>query len=123
MGGKPGGFETGAGGQTVEDGRARNFLVPTEGHDQQHGHQHPRQQDGRGIEEPFERLLAERAADGPDDAIGQQARAMIERGGGETLALGFRQIAEAAGDRPAHPDTMQAGGEPEAERGERGQRE
>ena len=35
---------------------------------------------------------------------------MIERGGGESLTLGFRQSAEAARDGSAHAGTVETGG-------------
>jgi hypothetical protein len=43
------------------------------------------------IEKPLQRLVADRSAHRADDAIRKQARAVIKRGGGQPLALGFGQ--------------------------------
>ena len=53
--------------------------------------------------------LPERPADRADEAVGNQPRAVIERGGGEALALGFRQRPQPAGDGAAHADAVETG--------------
>ena len=67
-----------------------------------------------------ERLLAEKAAESPDEAVGEQAPGVVGRRGKHAAALPALHGADAAGEGTTHADTVHAGDEPDEEGGEGG---
>lgn len=90
----------------VEELGAREFFPEAKGGDEEDGDHEPGEEDGGGVEDPLERLLAEVATKGTDAAVGNEAAEVI--GGGSDEAGGFAAFhgGDGAREGPTHADAV-----------------
>ena len=100
--------EAGARDDSIHKARTREFFPKAKRGDEEKSHQHPRKDNGGGIENPAEWLLTDGSANRANGGVGDEAAAVIAEISEEISRFALAGFSDAAGERTAHRDAVHA---------------
>ena len=94
--------------ESIHEARTRKFFPKAKRGDEEKSHQHPRKDNGGGIENPAEWLLTDGSANRANGGVGDKAAAVIAEISEEISRFALAGFSDAAGERTTHRDAMHA---------------